>query len=430
MIDSELPPHNPEAEQVALGICLLEPSLITWFSERGVSEMFYDLRNQKIFNALLRMMDKGIIPDTASLYQELKNDNIEAYYISGLMGMVDSVFNKEYWFNILRELFISRKVVKLGIELQQDQTNFLSRIAEFQKQIVNTKSEFQDRRTQFKEVVSYIQEAFESKGACLGLRTGYQDLDFIIGGMAPGDMIVLAGRPGMGKSTLALNILENIAMDQKIQGGFISMEMSPVQLNLRTVARFSRIPTNTLSEGELDEKDFFKLRDWVGKLSSIPLEIQRPKQSDIQSVRMLARKMKMEKNIKILVIDYIQRISGTRRFENKNTEITEVSNGIKDMAVELDLPVIALCQLNRGVEKENRRPRLSDFRDSGSIEQDADKAVLIYCENELTEIDGGTPVTMIVAKNRGGRLGECNLLFKKNLTMYENHSKLLTQTRY
>jgi replicative DNA helicase len=264
------------------------------------------------------------------------------------------------------------------------------------------------------------------------LATGFADFDKMTSGFHPGEMIVIAARPSMGKTSLAMNIAEHVCIDQRLPVGVFSLEMTAESLVLRMLCSRSRVNLRNVRDGFLAERDFPKLTGAAGKMAAAPLFIDDTSGLSILQMRAKARRMHQQHGIKLLVIDYLQLLHSTARRaqENRQQEIADISNGIKALAKELSIPVIVLAQLNRELEKDkNRKPRLSDLRESGSIEQDADLVGLLY-KPSVEEDEGGVgdqdsrPVNLLIAKQRNGPTGDVNLTFLNSITRFESAAKV------
>jgi len=265
-----------------------------------------------------------------------------------------------------------------------------------------------------------------------GIGTGFADLDKMTSGLHEGEMIVIAARPSMGKTSLAMNIADTVAVDQRLPVGVFSLEMTAEALVLRMLCSRSRVNLRHITSGFLANQDFPKLTGAAGKLANAPLFIDDSAGLSILQLRAKARRMAQQYGIKLFVIDYLQLLHSTaRRAENRQQEIADISNGIKALAKELKVPVIVLSQLNRELEKDkNRKPRLSDLRESGAIEQDADLVALLYKPSGGDDDDGGgpeqdaEPVNLLIAKQRNGPTGDVNLTFLKSYTRFESAAKI------
>jgi replicative DNA helicase len=283
--------------------------------------------------------------------------------------------------------------------------------------------------------IGTIENYFNRQGELGGIATGFTDLDKMTDGLHAGEMIVIAARPSMGKTSLAMNIAENVVLNQKLPVGVFSLEMTADSLVLRVLCSQARVNLRSIREGFMSEGDFAKLRYGVDKLSSAPLFIDDTPGLSILQMRARARRLWQQYGIKLFVIDYLQLLRSTakRAQENRQQEIADISNGIKALAKELKVPIIVLSQLNREFEKEKgRKPRMSDLRESGSIEQDADVVGLLYKPSASDEEEAGAvveepdgvPVNLLIAKQRNGPTGDVNLTFLKTYTRFESAAKV------
>lgn len=444
-VGDRLPPHSIEAEQSVLGAILHDarnamPLAIEKLRRGG--ETFYDLRHQALFDVLAEMYDRQELIEATAVQQYLKDRNqLEALggmpYIAGLMNCAGSV---EYYGEIVREKFILRKLIQTctsaiaNVYDHQGEVDGLldqveSEILEIGQERVTNKS------PTIKELVhksmAMMEAAHLREGALEGLSSGFPDLDKMNGGFKGGEMIVIAGRPSMGKTALAMNIAEHVAVELKEPVGIFSLEMSGVSLTTRAICSNGRVNNRSLRDGFLAERDFGKLTTASGKIANSKLHIDDAAGLSIMQLRAKARRMYQQHGIKLFVIDYLQLLNAKgAKFDNRQQEIAQISNGIKALAKELNVPVIVLAQLNRELEKDkNRKPRLSDLRESGAIEQDADLVGLLYkpereeTEDEPDETDA-LPVNLLIAKQRNGPTGDVFLTFLKSYTRYESRSKV------
>jgi len=284
-----------------------------------------------------------------------------------------------------------------------------------------------------KKAISTIEDFHQRQGMLTGVGTGFTDLDKMTSGLHGGEMVVIAARPSMGKTSLAMNIAEYVAIEQRLPVGVFSLEMTSESLVLRMLCSRSRVNLRNVREGFLAERDFPKLTGSAGKLANAPLFIDDSSALSILQLRAKARRMWQQYGIKLFVIDYLQLLHSTaRRAENRQQEIADISSGIKSLAKELSVPVIVLSQLNRELEREkNRKPRLSDLRESGAIEQDADVVGLLYKPSSGDDEESGNaaeedavPVNLLIAKQRNGPTGDVNLTFLKSYTRFESAAKV------
>ena len=444
-----LPPHSPEAEQGVLGCVLLSPNeCVGQCVEKFKSgaEVFYDLRHQTIFETLVEMYDKREAIDIITLQQQLKNKKrLEEVgglaYLNSLPDTVPSAANLSYYLEIVLEKYILRKMIHTCTEVvgrvYEHEGEVDALLDEVERDILRiSEARVEGKTDKIKELVkkaiSTIEDYHQRQGMLTGVGTGFADLDKMTSGLHGGEMIVVAARPSMGKTSLAMNIAEHVALEQKLPVGVFSLEMTSDSLVLRMLCSRSRVNLRNVREGFLAERDFPKLTGAAGKLASAPLFIDDSSGLSILQLRAKARRMSQQYGIKLFVIDYLQLLHSTaRRAENRQQEIADISNGIKSLAKELDVPVIVLSQLNRELEKDkDRKPRLSDLRESGAIEQDADVVALLYKPSrEDDEGAGGeeqdaVPVNLLIAKQRNGPTGDVHLTFLKSYTRFESAAKV------
>ncbi len=442
-----LPPHSIEAEQGVLGAIFLSPNdnmgeCIEQF--KCGADVFYDLRHQSIYQVLVEMYDGKQPIDLITLQQKLKDKNqLDAIggfgYLAALPDKAGTAGHLGAYAQIIWEKYILRKMIRTCSEVlgrvyeHEGEVDML--LDEVETEILKISQErVEERSTKIKDLVNaaigQIEEMHQNQGMLTGIATGFLDLDRMTTGMHGGEMIVIAARPSMGKTSLAMNIAEHAAIDQKIPVGVFSLEMSAESLVLRMLCSRSRVNLRNIREGFLAERDFPKLTGSAGKLAGSPLFIDDTPGLSILQMRAKARRMHSQHGIKLFVIDYLQLLHSTsRRAENRQQEIADISNGIKALAKELNVPIIVLAQLNRELEKDkSRKPRLSDLRESGAIEQDADLVGLLYKPSSEEEEGGqeqeSVPVNLLIAKQRNGPTGDVNLTFMKSYTRFESAAKV------
>jgi replicative DNA helicase len=445
-----LPPNAPEAEQGVLGCVLLSPNeCVGQCVEKFKSgaEVFYDLRHQAIYETLAEMYDQREAIDVITLQQRLKDkQRLEEVggiaYLASLPDAVPSAANLSYYLEIVQEKFILRKLIHACTEVvsrvYEHEGEVDALLDEVERDILRiSEARIEGSTTAIKELVKkaigIIEDYHQRQGMLTGIGTGFPDLDKLTNGLHAGEMIVIAARPSVGKTSLAMNIAEYVAIDLKLPVGVFSLEMTSESLVLRMLCSRSRVNLRNVREGFLAERDFPKLTAAAGKLANAPLFIDDSAGLSILQLRAKARRMAQQFGVKLFVIDYLQLLHSTaRRAENRQQEIADISNGIKALAKELSVPVVVLSQLNREVEKEkNRKPRLSDLRESGAIEQDADLVGLLYKPSSGDDDDGGgeeqdaLPVNLLIAKQRNGPADvDVKLTFLKSFTRFESAAKV------
>ena len=453
---NRLPPHSLEAEQGVLGCTLLEPAdAIGQCIERlkGGGEAFYDLRHRTIYDVLVSMYDRKEPIDLITLGQKLRDagqlDGVGGLaYLSDLMDAVPSAANLAYYLDIVREKHVLRRVlatcseaVSKVHEYEGAVDSLLDEVERDILKISQDRSENTNRtmRELVRSAVDMIQDFHQRKGGLTGLPTGFPDLDKMTSGLQPADMVVIAARPSMGKTSLAMNIAEHVSVEANLPVGVFSLEMTSESLVMRMLCSLARVNGRLIRDGFLSEGDFRRLTAAAGKLSRAPIHIDDTPGLSILQLRARARRMWQQHGVKLFIIDYLQLMHSTSKkaADSRQQEVAELSNGVKALAKELKVPVIVLCQLNRELEKDkDRKPKLSDLRESGAIEQDADLVGLLYKpaaedddqrrEDPEARDDGmgATPVNLLIAKQRNGPTGDVCLTFLKGITRYESASKI------
>jgi replicative DNA helicase len=447
-----LPPHSPEAEMGVLGCALLSPNecmgeCIEKLKDNG-AEFFYDLRHQTIYEMLAEMFNTRQPIDVITLQQKLKDKQLLEQiggiaYLAQLQDSVPSAANLSYYLEIVREKFLLRKMIQTCTEVVGRVYDYEGEVDALMDEVERDVLRISESRAQggvvtTKELVGKaigtIENYFSRKGVLNGLGTGFADLDRMTDGLHGSEMIVIAARPSMGKTSLAMNIVEHVVLEQKLPAAVFSLEMSAESLILRMMCSIARVNLRSIREGFMSESDFPKLTSAAGRLSNAPLFIDDSAGLSILQMRARARRLHQQHGVKLFVVDYLQLLHSTARRsqENRQQEIADISSGIKALAKELKVPVIVLAQLNRELEKDkSRKPRLSDLRESGAIEQDADVVGLLYKPNTGDDEDGaapeemdGLPVNLLIAKQRNGPTGDINLTFLKNYTRFESAAKV------
>ena len=446
-----LPPHSPEAEQGVLGCVLLSPNDCMGQSIekfKGGAEVFYDLRHQTIFTMLAEMYDKREGIDVITLQQRLKDKQLLEEvggipYLSALPDAVPSAANLSYYLDIVQEKYLLRKMIHACTEVVARVYDFEGEVDALMDEVERDILRISESRVQsqtvttkelVKKAINTIEDFHQRQGVLTGVGTGFVDLDKMTTGLHGGEMVVIAARPSVGKTSLAMNIAEHVTIEQRLPVGVFSLEMTAESLILRMLCSRSRVNLRNVREGFLAERDFPKLTGAAGKLANAPLFIDDSSALSILQLRAKARRMHLQYGIKLFVVDYLQLVHSTaRRAENRQQEIADISSGIKSLAKELNVPVIVLSQLNREIEREKGRPpRLSDLRESGAIEQDADVVGLLYKPKSGSEDDEGgpaaeedsVPVNLLIAKQRNGPTGDVNLTFLKSYTRFESAAKV------
>ncbi|MFH1727630.1 MAG: replicative DNA helicase [Pseudomonadota bacterium] len=431
-------PHNIEAEKSVLGAILLDNEAIYKVQDILKSEDFYKESHKHIFATIELLFDKQEPIDSITLIEELNSSDMlskigGAAYVADLVDFVPTSANIVYYASIIKEKSIRRNLISVATSIAEQGYSAEGEVedfVDFAQQSVFKVSETEMRQTAFplsdvlKRNFIDIEKRYEEKREITGKTSGYKDLDRLLHGFQSSELIILAARPSMGKTALALNFAVNSAINDKIPVLIFSLEMSKEQLSERLLCSQSRIDSNKIKSGFLDDTDWKKLANAAGVLSEAKIFIDDIGGLKISDLRARARRIKKEQDIGLIVVDYLQLINAAGRFGNKEQEVAEISKSLKNLAKELVLPVICLSQLNRAVEaRTDKRPMMSDLRESGAIEQDADVIMFIYRDafyNPQTE--DPTKSEIRIAKHRNGAVGNINLRFFGEYTRFDNYS--------
>jgi replicative DNA helicase len=435
-----VPPQSIEAEQAVLGGLLLDNSTWDSIADRLRAEDFYRRDHQQIFSAIAELSARSEPSDAVTLAEYLAAKGLAEEtgglaYLAGLARDTPTAANIRAYADIVRERSLLRQLIRVSGEVAASAYDSEGRTAvelvdeaerrvfEIAEQGRRTGSGFVPLHDILGATIDRLDLLQQSQGQLTGVSTGYHDLDRMTAGLQPGDLIIVAGRPSMGKTTLALNIAENAAIGASTPVAVFSMEMSRDQLAMRMISSLGRVDQSHLRTGNFGDEDWARINGAIAQMKTAPIYIDDSGALTPTEVRARARRLKREKGgLGLIVVDYLQlmQVPGTK--ENRATEISEISRSLKALAKELRVPVIALSQLNRSVEQRtDKKPVMSDLRESGAIEQDADLIVLIYRE-EVYEPE--TPrkgiADIIIAKQRNGPTGEVHLTFLGKYTRFEN----------
>lgn len=435
----KLPPHSMEAEQSVLGGLMLDNRQWMDLASRLSPEDFYRADHQLIYRAICELIGANRPCDFITLSEHLKAQNKldEAgglAYLGLLANETPSAANVMAYAEIVRERSVLRSLVGVGGEIadlgyRPDGRDYAELLDMAEQRVFALRSRAEHATTSYHsmpELMTGLERKIEflraNPGGLAGLATGFTDFDQKTSGLHPGDLLILAGRPSMGKTSFALNIAEHVALYEKKPAAVFSMEMPAEQLALRMVSSFARIPMGKLRTGDLEDRDWDRLVSQGGLIREAPLYIDETGALSPLELRARARRIKQRHGLGLIVVDYIQlmQVPGTK--DNRTNEISEISRSLKSLAKELEVPVIALSQLNRGVEqRDNKRPRMADLRESGGIEQDADLVVFIYRDEVYNKEspDKGT-AEIIIAKQRNGPLGTVRTAFLGEFTRFDN----------
>jgi replicative DNA helicase len=444
------PPHSAEAEQGVLGSMLLSPrDVIAECVERINEEYFYIPAHQTVYTVLVDLWNTGAAIDLITFTQVLRDRNLleaigGASFVTSLYTFVPTAANAGYYLDIVRDKYILRQIISASTESvrrayeEQDEVNNL--LDEVEQKIFAVgedrfKGKMLSMKDQVMEAIESIEKLYERKGGITGISSGFVEFDRMTSGLHPSEMIVIAARPSMGKTALAMNIAEHVAINEKLPVGVFSLEMSSQQLVQRLLCSRARVNLQKVRDGFLAERDFPSLTAAASKLAEAKIFIDDSAGLSILELRAKARRLKAQQNVQLLIIDYLQLLRSTSRRaqDNRQLEISEISAGIKGLAKELKIPVIVVAQLNRQPEaRTGGKPRLSDLRESGSIEQDADLVGLlvrpeIYEEDEEARQEKSGEAELIIAKQRNGPVGEIPLTFLKEFTRFEDRARNVTE---
>ncbi|MGL5719764.1 MAG: replicative DNA helicase [Alphaproteobacteria bacterium] len=457
-------PHNMEAEQALLGVLLHHNESLEKVVAFLKAEHFYDPVHQRLYQGILHFVNRGQLASPITLSHYFKKDEALAdvggsAYLANLAGLVVSFANTLDYGRQIYDLFLRRQLIHLGEDLVQQAKAYvfdvtpLNTIEQTEKRLFDlaTLGEkergFQAFSNALAEAVQTAQTAFKRDSHVVGVTTGFEDLDKQLGGFHPSDLVILAGRPSMGKTALATNIAFNAALaslrgkeGEGARVAFFSLEMSSEQLAMRLLGQETGIPSDRIRRGAISQEDFPKFVDVSRQLGHLPLYIDDTPALTIAGLRTRARRLQRQQGLGLIVIDYLQLLSSTRTSsENRVQELSEITRGLKTLAKELEVPVLALSQLSRAVEqREDKRPQLSDLRESGSIEQDADVVLFVYREEyyeSRKKPQEGTEkmeawqqqmaglhnrAEVVIAKQRHGPIGSIYLHFEGKLTKFSN----------
>lgn len=436
MANLKVSPHNEEAEQSVLGAILIDKDAISLVSEMISPKDFYNDINGIIFDAMLSLYEERKPIDAITLSRELKKikggDKVESSYLSDLVNIVPTAANIEQYAEIIRETATKRNLISVGTQIAESSFKDEAQIGELldkAESSIFAISQGHNIRG-FIPIKDSLAESFDridelhKKGiGYRGIQTGFTDLDNVLSGMQPSNLIILAARPGQGKTAMVVNMAQNIAIEQKNPVGIFSLEMSQEELVDRLLVGQADVDAWRLKTGKLSESDFTKLSTAMGELADAPIFIDDTPGITISEMRTKARRLQLEQGIKLLIVDYLQLADPGRRYDNRVQEVSIISQGLKNLARELKIPVLAVSQLSRAVEhRGERKPQLADLRESGAIEQDADVVMFLYrTDAEVTT--NIIPTKLAIAKHRNGPMGEVDLLFKGDRIRFYNIDK-------
>ncbi|GAB1722769.1 MAG: Replicative DNA helicase [Nitrospira sp.] len=431
-----LPPQNNEAEQSVLGGILLDNTAMAKAMEVLTDQEFYRTAHREIYQAMLELSDRGEVIDLITLTECLKGrSELDAVggsaYLAELVQAVPTAANIRYHSKIVRDKALLRGLIETSTEVitrGYDGTAAVDELLDFAERSVfglaqgKLDRSFTQVNHIIKESLDVVDKLSKRKERVTGVPTGYIDLDDLTAGLQPSDLIIVAGRPSMGKTSLALGMAQHAALHAGTVVGIFSLEMSKPQLVLRMLSSEARVDSHALRTGRLQKEDWWRLAEAAGKLEQAPIFIDDSGAVTVQQMRGKARRLKAERGLDLLIVDYLQLMQGKSDSESRQQEISDISRSLKSLAKELNVPVIALSQLSRAVEaRKPPVPMLADLRESGAIEQDADVVMFIYREEvyePATERKGIAEI--LVSKHRNGPIGKRELFFHDRFAKFEN----------
>jgi len=432
-------PHSLEAEQSVIGSMLMDREAIVVASELIYGDDFYNKQYGIIFDTMVELNDQGSPVDVVTLQNRLKEKEIppevsSLEFIGELIRSVPTSANIKYYANIVAEKSTLRKLIRLNEEIAntcyagKESLEFILEDTEkriFQLVQKRNTGDFVPIRQVVMNAMDKIESASRNRGAVTGIPTGFIDLDYQTAGMQPSDLVLIAARPSMGKTAFVLNIAQHVAFKQNKTVAIFSLEMSKEQLVNRMFSLESRVDAQHLRTGQLNDQEWEKLIESAGVIGRSNLIIDDTPGISIAELRSKCRKFKLEHNLSMIIIDYLQLMSGSGRSESRQQEISDISRSLKAVARELSVPVLALSQLSRAVEQRpDHRPMLSDLRESGAIEQDADVVMFIYRDDYYNhDTEKKDVAEIIVAKQRNGPIGTIELAWLPMYTKFANLQK-------
>jgi replicative DNA helicase len=444
----KLPPQNMEAEQSVLGGILIENEAVNKVMEILDGEDFYRDAHRKIFNALITLSERDEPADLITLTNELRKTNQldsvgGASYVASLIDSVPTAANIEYYAKIVKEKAILRKLIETSTNIitqsYEDRGDVESFLDEAERAIFEiserrVKPSFYSIRDIVKESFKTIERLFEKKEFVTGVPSGFKELDRLTAGFHASDLIIVAGRPSMGKTALCLNLAQYAAIEKRIPVAIFSLEMSKEQLVIRVLCSEAQVEGTRLRTGFLTESDWPKLTLAAGNVSDAPIFIDDTAAISVLELRAKARRLKGEHGLGMLIIDYLQLMKGRTKVESRQQEISEISRSLKALAKELTIPVIAVSQLSRKTEERTgNRPQLSDLRESGAIEQDADLILFLYRDevyNRSEDNPNKGKAELIIGKQRNGPIGKIELAFFDKFTTFRELYKGEAENTY
>jgi len=436
----KLPPQNIEAEQFILGAILIDNSALTTALELLTHEDFYKDSHKKIFMAMTELFNKNEPIDIITMTDYLRRMNdLEtvggSQYLTSLVTMVPTSANIKYHSMIAREKAmlrgLLRSVTDIAGNVYESEMDAEELVDYAEKTIFDIsdkriKTSFVTMKEVIKDSFKMIEQLYDKKEAITGISSGFKALDELTTGFQKSDLIIIGGRPSMGKTAFSLNIAQHVGVNLKEPVAIFSLEMSKEQLAFRMLCSEAMVDSNSIRKGFIKKQDWHELTGAAGKLAEAPIFIDDSSGITILEMRAKARRLKAEHRLSLVIVDYLQLMRGRGNFERREQEISEISRSLKALAKELSIPVIALSQLNRGVETRtgNKKPTLADLRESGAIEQDADVIIFLYRDEVYNKdkMENKGKAEIIVSKQRNGPTGEIPLTFLSNCTRFLDYT--------
>ncbi len=442
-----IPPHNDEAEKALLGSIMLRPEVMYEITDIVQAHSFYTEKHRIIYETILELFNKRNPTDLLSVSARLKEKSMGANsnlleevggssYLAELINAVPSAANAIYYAQIIQKKFMARNLIaaadyvaSIGYDETLEMEELLDQAQKRIYDVTNTSGvhKFVDLKSELDEAWERLDRLHNSDDGLRGIPTGFKDIDNMLSGLQKSDLIILAARPSVGKTSLALDIARQSAVEHNVPVGIFSLEMSSQQLVDRMLAAQSNVDAWKLRTGRLNrETDFESIRHSLDKLAKAPIYIDDQPGNNILKMRSIARRLKNEKGLGLIVVDYLQLMvpTQTRNTDSMVQQVTEISRSLKNLARELDVPVLALSQLSRAVEQRGGKPRLSDLRDSGSIEQDADVVMFIHREDKGKDESERTNIAeVLIEKHRNGATGKVELFFNEKKATFQSLEK-------
>ncbi len=445
-IIDRLPPQDLNAEKAVLGAMLQESNAVSKAIELLEDWCFYTSSHQYIFQAMQSLFDRNHPIDTLTVAAELqRQQHLDGaggnYYLAELVASVPSAANVEYHARLVLEKAILRRLIGIATEISSEAFEGKEPVDDLLDKAEQRIFALSERRLRrgFESINPVLHRTFETiesyhqrKGSVTGVATGFKELDEMTSGFQKSDLIIIAGRPSMGKTAFCLNIARNAAIDHKVGVGIFSLEMASYQLALRLLCSEARVNSHQVRTGKLPREHFARLAHAVGRLAEAPIFIDDSPALTVMEIRAKARRLAAEKHVGMFIVDYLQLVRGPRSAESRQIEISLISQSLKALAKELDVPVIALSQLSRAVEQRggDKRPQLSDLRESGAIEQDADIVMFIYRPGQYTRELNDNTAEIIIGKQRNGPTGTVELLFHKDNVRFADIDRFHTENTF